>query len=495
MIKQKQRPVFERFTHFIIQPNGMLSNSGILTTATLMSAALMAVTLNISTHSHLPIAYELPLNEQAAAQNSNVRHALIDAWKELHNKPKAGADLSTQQQVAQPVEPVIVYPFTEQVTVEVQSGDTMAEILQQHHIGIQDTTAIIKAMKSDFNPRKIRVGQTFDLTLNHIEADKAELEMFSAQKSRLSHVELKPKATGEGFESTEIKIETNKQIARAGGTIRSSFYDAGDDAGIPTPILMELTKAYSYDIDFERDVKPGQELEVLFEQLVAKDNGDVVGHGDLKYAAYTLKNDEKLEIYKFTDKSGDTDYYKPNGESIRKALLKTPVKARISSNFGMRKHPILGYSRMHTGIDFAAGSGTPIYAAGDGQLNYVGRKGGYGNFVKIKHNNGYETAYAHMQRFAKGMRNGRQVKQGDVIGYVGSTGRSTGPHLHYEIIKNGKHINPNGAKFRTGRVLEGTELANFKKQKQTLKNQLASLPRVKSQVAQAHISPSTTKQN
>ena len=463
------------------------------------SAVMMAAMLTISSpnensfehdhaaHIHGPQPYEAELTEGA-----NIRDALVSAWKELElDDPQAHVTSETQEPAnaaETPAEetakapPEITYPIHEQITVKVRSGDTMDKILQRQKIGIEDTHAIIKAMKKHFNPRKIKVDQQFTLDIERASADKTLLKKFEVKTGKLSRVEVKPE--GSRFVAEKVETKTTRQLAKAGGTITSSFYEAGDDAGLPRAITSELVKAYSYDVDFQRDIKPGQKLDVLFEQLVSKEDGSIVGHGDLKYAAFKLGR-KNVEIYKYKDRHGNSGYYKPNGESVRKALLKTPVNARISSKFGMRKHPILKYSKMHKGIDFAARTGTPIYAAGDGVVNFKGRKGGYGNYIRIKHNGTYQTAYAHLHKFAKGMRNGKRVKQGQVIGYVGSTGRSTGPHLHYEILKHGKHINPNGAKFRTGRVLKGKELAAFKKQKQKLKNQFASLPRIREQVAQA----------
>ena len=497
--KQTQRFNVTRLFTSSAKKVSALDGMGAFAISGVLSAVVMAATLSLSTGYHTPSdAHLLPIEEVVKEDSVNVRDALVDAWKAMRQDEEGTVSRDKQEKTAEqkkaedevvalaPVVeiPVVTYPYDETLTVKVKSGDTMAEILQQYHIGIDDTNAIIKVMKKHYNPRRLRVGQKFDLQLTHLDEDKASLKKFEVKTDKLTSVNVKPK--GKKFASAKVKVKTEKQLARAGGVVSSSFYEAGDDAGIPAPVIVEMTKALSYDVDFQRDIKLGQELEVLFEQLVSKEDGEVVGHGDLKYAAFKVKG-KKMEVYKFTDKQGNSGYYKPNGASVRKALLKTPVKARISSKYGMRRHPILGYSKMHSGIDFAARSGTPIYAAGDGKINYAGRKGGYGNYIKIKHNNGYETAYAHMKKFAKGIRNGRHVSQGQIIGYVGSTGRSTGPHLHYEILKAGKHINPAGAKFRTGRVLSGKELANFKKQKQRLKNQLASLPRIVERVAQADV--------
>jgi len=490
----------KRIEEMLRKADGSLNDAAFMGVGAVFSALLMAMTLSISTSNHSDLATDIEMaythshsHELVVEEETlNIRDALVAAWEKLELKdPIQDSSTETVEGTKEEVvtaieeastEPEIIYPLDEKVTVKVKTGDTMAEILQRQKIGIDDTNAIIKAMKKHFNPRNIRVGQKFGLELTRQSAQKSILNKFQVKTGKLTHVEVLPK--GEKFAAKKVKIKTSKQIARAGGVVSSSFFEASDDAGIPRAITSELVKAYSYDIDFGRDIKPGQTLDVLFEQLVSKETGEVVGHGDLKFASFKLRN-KPIEVFKYTDRTGDSGYYKPNGESVRKALLKTPVNARISSKFGMRKHPILGYTKMHKGIDFAARTGTPIYAAGDGKVNYAGRKGGYGKYIKIKHNNGYETAYAHLSKYAKGMKNGRRVKQGQIIGYVGSTGRSTGPHLHYEILKNGKHINPAGAKFRTGRVLKGKELAAFKKEKAKLKSQMANLPRIREQVAQA----------
>ncbi len=203
-------------------------------------------------------------------------------------------------------------------------------------------------------------------------------------------------------------------------------------------------------------------MDVLFERFETKD-GEVAGHGDVIFADLDL-GDRDLRIYRYVDKNGNVDYYNEKGESVRKALPKTPINgAQITSGYGMRNHPILGYSKMHRGVDFGAPTGTPIYAAGDGVVEFVGQKGGYGNYLRIKHNNKYASAYAHISRFASGVAPGHRVKQGQIIAYVGSTGMATGPHLHYEILVNNEQVNPSNVKFKTGNVLGGKELVAFRK--------------------------------
>lgn len=491
-----ERPIYRRVRKILQNADGSLSNLAYIGVGAVFSSMLFAVTISIT---NFTTNYSDNLTSSGytyeVSDTENIRDALVDAWKKLdlddannqvdkNYEPKSEEIAIPQIKPVAP-EPKVNYPWNEDITVKVKSGDTVAGILQSKNIGINDTNSIVHALSKHYKIRNLRVGQKIDLGLKHVSKEVAKLNKLEIKTGKLSRVEVAPK--GDKFASSKINVKTNKQIAHAGGTVNSSFYVAGRDAGIPAPVIMEMMKAYSYDVDFQRDVKTGQKIDVLFEQLVSKENGDVVGSNGLKYAALTLKHGKKVEIYKYTDRKGKTGYYKSNGESVRKALLRNPVHARISSGFGMRMHPILGYSKMHTGIDFAAKSGTPIHAAGDGVIDFSGRKGGYGNYIRIKHNGKYKTAYAHMRAFAKGIRKGKLVKQGQVIGYVGTTGRSTGAHLHYEIIKNGKKINPSGVKFRTGRILKGKELANFKKEKGRLKNQLASLPRIREQVAQANI--------
>ncbi len=258
-----------------------------------------------------------------------------------------------------------------------------------------------------------------------------------------------------------VEAPLQRRTVTARGSITSSLYETGIQLGIPANMLAELIRVYSYDVDFQRDIKRGHTLEAVFERMQTEE-GEIAGYGNLLYAQLTL-GQRALPLYRYTDKSGNTDYYNAKGESLRKALLRTPINgAKITSGFGMRMHPLLGYSKMHRGVDFGAATGTPIYAAGDGVVVMAGVKGTYGNYVQIKHNDKYSTAYAHASRIARGVKVGGRVKQGQVIAYVGTTGRSTGPHLHYELIASGAQVNPASVKFKTGNTLGGKELASFK---------------------------------
>ncbi len=273
----------------------------------------------------------------------------------------------------------------------------------------------------------------------------------------------------------ETKNSVYKGLTHAGRIIPSSLYQTAIDSGIPVKMVSEIIQAFSYDIDFQRDIHRGDKLDVVFERMHT-DKNITTGIGQMQYASLILDG-ESFTIYRHTSADGFTGYYNAKGESVRKALLKTPINgAHVTSGFGMRMHPLLGYSKMHKGIDFGAPTGTPIYAAGDGVIEEAGHKGGYGNYVRLRHNNTYATAYGHASRIAKGIHPGAHVRQGQVIAYVGSTGASTGPHLHYEILSAGSQINPSGVKFRTGQTLSGKEYIAFRKQVKQVESTLASAP-------------------
>jgi murein DD-endopeptidase MepM/ murein hydrolase activator NlpD len=238
-----------------------------------------------------------------------------------------------------------------------------------------------------------------------------------------------------------------------------------------------MIRAFSYDVDFQREVKEGNTFSVFYE-TVQDNNKKVLSSRNIAYASMRL-NDRFLRIYAHKTKDGTTAFYFRDGSSTRKALLKTPVDGvRISSTFGMRMHPILGYSKMHKGIDFAAPRGTPIRAAGNGRVVYMGRFGAYGNYLKIKHNDSFSTAYAHIHNFPKGMRVGQTVKQGQLVAFIGTTGRSTGPHLHYEILKNGAQVNPQSVKLPTSEKLSSAEMKRFRQTVAKVEMQMAAQGKV-----------------
>lgn len=372
-------------------------------------------------------------------------------------------------------------PAKETLSVEIASGDTMLDVLTEQGVSRDQAVNAVDAMRKVYNPGRLKAGQEVELKLHHRDEESALLQL-SMRVNPLETVKIQQSAGR--FLAEKIEISTRRKLMRSGGAIRGSFYQTAANAGLPPQMIHELITAFSYDVDFQRDIQPGQQMDVLFEHLVDED-GKTVKRGALKYAALDLGN-RKIELYHYRDQYGNMGYFHPNGESVRKSMLKTPVNgARISSGFGMRRHPILGYSKMHKGMDFAAPTGTPVYAAGDGIVQRSSYFGAYGNYLQIKHNGMYASAYGHLSRFAPGIRPGSRVRQGQIVAYVGTTGRSTGPHLHYEILKYGTQVNPNIAKFQAGNLLEGRELAVFKQQVNHLKTQMAALPRTRMQLAWA----------
>jgi len=279
-----------------------------------------------------------------------------------------------------------------------------------------------------------------------------------------------------GFEAGKQKTIVQRRLFRAEGKITSSLYLSAVKAGVSPSILMELIRLYSWDVDFQRSIRPGDGFEVMFEKLYTED-GEFARFGNVLYGKLVLSG-TNLPLYRFTTKAGLTDFFGINGKSARKALMRTPIDgARLSSGFGRRRHPILGYTKMHRGLDFAAPRGTPIYAAGNGTVVYRARNGAYGNYIRIRHNSEYSTAYGHMSRFSRKVRRGRRVKQGQIIGYVGTTGRSTGPHLHYEVLNRGRQLNPFRLKLPSGKSLKGAELVRFNAERQRVQEKYTSLPK------------------
>ncbi len=345
----------------------------------------------------------------------------------------------------------------------VRKGENLVGLLLAKGIGEAEAEAAAKALNKVYDSRTLKAGQTIEISMvPSLEGGLGE------SRHRLVSLTFSPTAMADhivargdsGFTASSIERPVTRQLVYRQGIINGSFFGAGKRAGIPHKHLARLVKGFSYDVDFQRDLKAGDRFEIAYEAFV-NDEGEIAYSGEVVYGALVLGSRRK-EIYRFTPKSGRADFFNEKGESVRKALLRTPVDgARISSRFGMRRHPILGYSKMHKGIDFAASRGTPIYAAGDGVIEMAKWFGGYGRYIRIKHGRGYATAYAHMTRFAKGMRPGKSVRQGQVIGYVGTTGRSTGPHLHYEVLQGGKQINPLSVKLLPGEKLKGGDLSGF----------------------------------
>ncbi len=352
-------------------------------------------------------------------------------------------------------------PTTVSQSLRVERGDTLMGMLVGAGIARGEAHEAIQALSRIYSPRKLKPGQVIRLQL--ASAGAAETGGRLLGLSLQPNVERDLRVTRDssrGFVAETIDRPLRRLAVGVEGTIESNLSTAGRRAGLPMPILAEFIRIFSFDVDFQRELQPGDGFEVLYEALFEED-GALAKTENVLYASLTLSG-RRLDLYRFTSASGHSGYFDPKGQSVRKTLLRTPVDgARLSSRFGMRRHPILGYSRMHRGTDFAAPRGTPIYAAGDGVIEAAGRNGAYGKYVRIRHNSTYKTVYAHMSRIAKRARRGKRTAQGQIIGYVGSTGRSTGPHLHYEVVRNGRQVNPLKIKLPSGGKLKAKDLQNF----------------------------------
>ena len=316
-------------------------------------------------------------------------------------------------------------------------GDTLSHAFSSMRISENKIFGLINKLKSEFDPRKLRIGQKIKIFID--KNDTKNINGIVIQIDKIRSIEVFKQ--NNDFVLNKYKEPTIKTFHKTTGEINSSLYLAATNAGMPIPVLMEVVKLYSFDVDFQREIKRGDTFEVLY-QLQHNKSGDLVSSGPVLRAVLSLDG-ERLPLYRFEYEKGYFDYFDSDASSVKKALMRTPLDgARISSGFGKRKHPVLGYTKMHKGVDFAAPRNTPIFAAGDGIIELARKNGGYGNYIRIRHNTDYKTAYAHLASFGKNVSEGKRIKQGDVIGYVGTTGRSTGPHLHYEIIFRNKQVNP-----------------------------------------------------
>ncbi|GAB6054562.1 hypothetical protein JCM17960_33820 [Magnetospira thiophila] len=391
---------------------------------------------------------------------------------------QAVAALQTPRPALAPPPPVLQKTFHQTVG----RGDTLASILAQVNLSAPERLKVIRALSKAYNVRRILPGQEFEMTLAAPDSEGARALEKLVLKVDYRH-EVHLFSTDDGYKAQKVEKALARELARGTGTISGSLYVAAQKADIPASIIAELIRIYSWDLDFQRDIRTGDSFDVVYERLIDED-GESVATGRILVASMTLSGD-KRDLYRHELSDGRVDYFDQNGQGARKALMRTPINgARLSSGFGKRKHPVLGYSKMHKGIDFAAPTGTPIFAAGDGVIVKRQRNGSYGNYINIRHNSTYNTAYAHMSRFAKGLSVGSRVRQGQVIGYVGTTGRSTGAHLHFEILKGDRQVNPLRVRMPSGEKLEGKEFKSFEKTRQDLDRKWAGIAPT-SQVAQA----------
>ncbi len=358
----------------------------------------------------------------------------------------------------------------EEIDYLIENNDTVEKILKKFNVRAKDIKDISIKLKQK-NLINIYSGRKVSIIIKKLDNKTNTLVSFVYPVNNTSSVQIRK--SQESYIVTENILELYKKEVVIKKTIENNLYSSAVSVGVEPNIIVEFARIFGFEVDFQRDIRKGDWFEILYEKF-EDDNNKVRDTGKIIYASMFV-NGEEINLYNFMF-NNEEEYYDIKGKSITKSLMKTPINgARLSSSFGMRKHPILGYNKMHRGTDFAAPSGTPIMASGSGTVTRARWCGGGGNCVKIKHNSTYETIYAHMKSFARGIKEGRKVKQGQIIGYVGSTGLSTGPHLHYEVIVNGKKVNSQKLKLPSGKILKGEERKQFELDRIKIDLKLADL--------------------
>ena len=343
---------------------------------------------------------------------------------------------------------------------KIKSGETFNNILESYSIDVEEINILKKNLIKKININKLNTNQKIQIT---IDQTNNKVKEFIFEISNTEKIYLARENVNKDFSQKILTVKLDKKIIYKENIIKQSLYKAATDQKIPPNTIIEFARINGFQVDFQRDIRKLDKFQMMYEIFTDKNN-KVIETGNILFANLKLSGQDN-SLYYF-DKKKNEGHYDKNGKSIQKALMKTPINgARLSSSFGMRKHPIDGFNKMHRGTDFAAPEGTPIMASGNGIVKKVGWCGGGGNCVKIKHNSTYETVYAHMSKFARGIKSGVRVKQGQTIGYVGSTGKSTGPHLHYEVIVNGKKVNSQTLKLPSGKVLKGKDRQMFETNK------------------------------
>ena len=352
-------------------------------------------------------------------------------------------------------------PRYKNIDHKISSGETFDKILNNYSIPNEEINQIKKKLNSDYNINNLQPNLEIKITID--QSNNKKITSFLFPVSRTEKIQLTRNLDNNLFEKKTIITNLNKKIIFKEGKITQSLYKTAIDLNVQPNVIIEFARIYGFQVDFQRDIRKNDNFQIMYE-VFEDDDGKIFETGNIIFA--DLKLSGKNNALYYFEKKGSEGHYDENGKSVEKALMKTPINgARLSSAFGMRKHPIDGFNKMHRGTDFAAPMGTPIMASGSGLITRARWCGGGGNCIKIKHNSTYETIYAHMKNFARGIKEGIRVKQGQIIGYVGSTGKSTGPHLHYEVVVNGKKVNSQKLKLPSGKTLKGKEREIFEVEK------------------------------
>ena len=353
-----------------------------------------------------------------------------------------------------------------------QEGETFTGALKQADLQDDEINDVVNIISKKIDLRKLKVGTLIETYTKSVNDKKIinEIIIYPDIEKKIY-----VKKVNNKFVAGEDKKKLFSKLKLYEVEIHNSIYESLKKIGIPDEIIMEFVQLYSFDIDFQRDIRKGNKIKIFFEIYTDSQN-NYIKSGNINFSEIIL-NDESYELYRFQSEGDEfVEYFNSDGKSATKALMKTPINgARLSSGFGMRKHPILGYNKKHQGVDFAAPTGTPIMAAGTGHIEFVGNNGGAGKYIRIKHLNGYKTSYSHLSKYASGIQKNVKVRQGQVIGYVGNTGLSTGPHLHYEVIFNGKRINPMKMKLPSGKQLKDKNLEIFLAEKERINAEVSEL--------------------
>ena len=342
-------------------------------------------------------------------------------------------------------------------SVTLKPGDSLGPLLQRNGVSPNEAYKVTQAFSEAYNPRNLRAGQTITMYFDQ------------SAEPKITEVTLKPafdrtvfvsRASDDTFTTRDLTVNFPKEIVEVSGTVENSLYLDAGRMGVPDKVTVQFSHIYEHSVDFQRDIRKGDAFTMTFELYRDRD-GNPLKAGDLVYASFSPRG-KTASYYLYTSDNGDENFYDVDGKSAKRKLMRTPINgARLSSGYGRRKHPVLGYVKTHKGVDFAAPRGTPIMAAGIGTVERASRYGSFGKYIRIRHSDGYKTAYAHLNGYARGIKAGARVRQGQIIGYVGTTGRSTGPHLHYEVHKNGKAINPRSLSTLSGKPLPSSEKAAF----------------------------------
>jgi murein DD-endopeptidase MepM/ murein hydrolase activator NlpD len=346
-------------------------------------------------------------------------------------------------------------------TLEITKGATLSSVLEKAGISAEQSNAVIDSLKVVFDPRDLRPDHDVYITYKVNPTDVTEKDLLALYIKVAIDLDISvKKISGGTYIASKVAKELIHENRAIEGTIEESLYGDALKNGANTQVLHEMIAAFSYDVDFQRSFQPGDTYGLYYDTYQEPESLQEKP-GSLLFAYLNLSG-RLVKIYRYQPKNGVAQYFNEHGEHVKKGLMRTPIDgARLSSGFGRRRHPVLGYTKLHKGVDFAAPVGTPIMAAGDGRIGRIGPFSTYGNYIRIDHSGNFSTAYAHLSRFAKGLRAGSAVRQGQIIGYVGRTGRVTGAHLHYEVIRGGVHINPSSIKMLPAGKLKGKDLAGF----------------------------------